>query len=237
MYINNDINYLEFLKDKEVYIFGVGIEGKRVFTAMNNVGIHVSAFVVSKLGDDRSWEKTEIINLELMKKRMNPHSIIVVASSRYSSEIKSLLFENGIYQFVDAEYIDYGGDGDLHYGRSYFEQQIKLHHMFADYKALFFREYIRPDMCVVEFGCSGGALIGRIEARQKIGVEINDIAREYCEEHGLRCVKTLDELPDNYADIVFSADVLEHVTTPFEILETVRQKLRGGWEGHFFSTR
>lgn len=233
MYINNDLNYIDFLSDKEVFIYGAGIDGKRVCTALLNAGIRIMAFVVSEDTEESNWNGIGIISFESFIKKITAKSFVVIASSDYVGEIKNNLLNNGIFAFVDADCIDYGGDGALHYGRSYFEQQIKLNVMFADYKALFFKDYIEEDMSIVEFGCSGGELINKFKARKKLGVEINDVAREYCEEHGLECVKTLEEIPDEAVDLIFSADVLEHVTTPFEVLKTTFSKLRKGGKAIF----
>lgn len=38
MYVNNDIDYLKYLKDKEVVVFGAGEQGKRGFAKLKNGG-------------------------------------------------------------------------------------------------------------------------------------------------------------------------------------------------------
>ena len=35
MYINNDIDYLKYLKNKKLILFGAGVAGKRIFTRLN----------------------------------------------------------------------------------------------------------------------------------------------------------------------------------------------------------
>ncbi len=45
-------------------------------------------------------------------------------------------------------------------------------------KAGLFHPYIKEDMTVIDFGSGGGYLLENITAREKIGIEVNDAARE-----------------------------------------------------------
>ena len=44
MYYNNDIDYLKYLKNKKVIIFGAGKQGERVLSNLCRYGIEVIAF-------------------------------------------------------------------------------------------------------------------------------------------------------------------------------------------------
>lgn len=45
MYINNDINYLKYLKSKKVYIFGAGYRGKNSVYKLRKENIYVQGFI------------------------------------------------------------------------------------------------------------------------------------------------------------------------------------------------
>ena len=67
-----------------------------------------------------------------------------------------------------------------------------------------FKPYIEEGMTVVEFGSGGGYLLERICAKEKIGIEINDKARETAKARGVNTVKNISDIPDAYADIIIS---------------------------------
>lgn len=66
------------------------------------------------------------------------------------------------------------------------------------------------------------------EKVNKIGIEINPIARRYCEEKGICCYDSLDKTRDESIDIIVSSSALEHVYNPYDILSIVLRKLRPG---------
>lgn len=45
MYINREINYIEYLKDKNIVIFGAGFDGAVLYRNLINEGIKVNYFV------------------------------------------------------------------------------------------------------------------------------------------------------------------------------------------------
>ena len=98
----------------------------------------------------------------------------------------------------------------------------------AKIKVNMFQPHIREDMTVVEFGSGGGYLLAQINAKEKIGIEINDTARKAAEEIGIKCVKYISDIPDDYADIIISTSVLEHTENPFSILRELYGKLKEG---------
>lgn len=91
-----------------------------------------------------------------------------------------------------------------------------------------FRPYIRSDMTVVEFGSGGGYLLDNLQAKEKIGIEINDAARAEAKKIGINSVKYISDIPDDYADIIISTSVLEHVENPFGALKELKGKLKDG---------
>ena len=72
-----------------------------------------------------------------------------------------------------------------------------------------------------------------INAKTKYGVEVNDVARTYCIENGLMVYESIENIEDDTVDVVYSTDVLEHCTNPFDILLLVNRKLKSGGKAIF----
>lgn len=89
-------------------------------------------------------------------------------------------------------------------------------------------------MVIVEFGSGGGYLLNNLDAKEKIGIEINDTAREKAKKLGIRSVKYIDDIPDDYVDVIISSSVLEHVESPLTALKQLRNKLKDGGKAIFY---
>lgn len=117
---------------------------------------------------------------------------------------------------------------EAYYGEDYYswQQQKGRFSGLADF--VNFKDYIRDTDRVVDFGCGGGFLLSNLRCKEKIGVEINAVARQHCETLGLRCLTSVDEIPDQWADTIISNHALEHVLDPIGILKVLKSKLRPG---------
>lgn len=227
MYINNDIDYLKYLKSKEVIIWGVGEKGRKGFLHLNGKITNVVAFCDNdKEKQGKKFCGIKVISFEELCK-INSSNLIIVICSSYEREIKQQLLSENIYNFISILQIDFGG-GEEYYDTQYFEWQQKMGQFGGKIKANMFRPHINKDMTVVEFGCGGGYLLNNIEAKEKVGIEINDTARAFAEKLGIKSVKYISQLPDNFADIIISTSVLEHVENPLGILRELYAKLRNG---------
>lgn len=225
MYINNDINYLKYLKSKKVILFGAGKEGQKTFHKLMQGNIEVVAFCDN---DERKQNKVlmnvRIISMEELIEKNN-NDIIIVISSRFEREIRNQLLEYNVHNFISVSQIDFGG-GEAYYDELYFEWQKKMGSFGGKIKAAMFKPYIKPEMTVVEFGGGGGYLLNNIDAKEKIIIEINATARAEAEKTGIRCVKSISEINDNYADVIISTSVLEHVENPYSVLKKLHSKLK-----------
>lgn len=86
---------------------------------------------------------------------------------------------------------------------------------------------------ILDVGCGSGAF-GKI-LKEKTHAEVWGI--EYMEDEARKagaildkvfagpCEKIIDELPDNYFDVIFFNDVLEHLIDPYEVLARIKSKL------------
>lgn len=91
-----------------------------------------------------------------------------------------------------------------------------------------FEDYIKPDDKVIDYGCGGGYLLKQLRCGDRLGIEINETARETATSLGVRVVSTAAEVPDEWADIIISNNALEHTTRPLDELRSLLPKLKRG---------
>jgi SAM-dependent methyltransferase len=113
-------------------------------------------------------------------------------------------------------------------GEDYFAYQKAIAESRGALLALKFERYIKPQDCVLDFGCGGGYLLKALNCTRKIGVEINPAAQSQAVMNGIQCHPVLDNVPDAIADVVISNHALEHVPFPIEALRQIREKLKPG---------
>ena len=89
-----------------------------------------------------------------------------------------------------------------------------------------FFNYIHSTDKVIDFGCGGGYLLKNLKCKEKIGIEINKSAIETAENNGITVCSNIDDIEDNWADIVISNNALEHTSDPLSVLRQLRLKIR-----------
>lgn len=117
-----------------------------------------------------------------------------------------------------------------HYGDFYFSTHQKEVGEFAGVANLYlFRKSIKTSDTVLDFGCGGGFILKNLHCANKIGVEVNPVARNYCNEiNKIKCYASLSDVPDESIDVIISNHCLEHVTSPYEIIIELYKKLKPG---------
>jgi SAM-dependent methyltransferase len=118
----------------------------------------------------------------------------------------------------------YGGER----GAKYLDYQRGYGKLGAELNLFKFEGRVSRDDDVVDFGCGIGALLERLEAASKVGVEVSEPAREEARARGLRVVASTRELEDERADVVISNHALEHTLAPLDELCDLRRVLRPG---------
>lgn len=109
-----------------------------------------------------------------------------------------------------------------HYDAGYFEWQSKIGRFGGWANVTKFSNFIRPDFNVLDFGCGGGYLLANIDCREKIGIEVNPVARAEAQRQGIRAVEFASEVDDAWADLVISNHALEHCSNPLRELQQLR---------------
>lgn len=120
-----------------------------------------------------------------------------------------------------------------HYGREYFDWQKEMGEFGGRENLFKFAGFIKPSDKVLEFGCGGGFLLSNISCAAKMGIEINPHARANAAKLGLTVVENASGVPDGWADVIISDNVLEHTFCPLEELRKLRPKLRDGGRAVF----
>jgi len=125
------------------------------------------------------------------------------------------------------------GEASAHFlderGADYFARYKLSAEQAADLNLGKFEHHVKPGDTVVDFGCGTGALLARLPAARKIGVEVNDLSRKKARSRGLEVLPSAADLPDELADLVISNHALEHTLHPLaELRELIRALKPGG---------
>ena len=115
-----------------------------------------------------------------------------------------------------------------YYGNEYFNNYQREIGEFGGKANIFkFKKYISSNHSVLDFGCGGGFLLNNLDCKDKIGIEINPIAREYCKSNfGIDCFENLDHIQDKSVDVIISNHALEHCENPLSIINNLYTKLK-----------
>ncbi len=115
-----------------------------------------------------------------------------------------------------------------HYDETYYTWQKDMGAFGGWADLIKFERYITPEMNVIDFGCGGGFLLKNIHCKGKIGIEINDVARQSVDNFGIKSCKFVGEAPDDWADCIISNHALEHVPDPLQQLLGLKDKMKQG---------
>jgi len=117
---------------------------------------------------------------------------------------------------------------ESHYEDDYFNNYQKEFGEFGGRANKFmFEKHISPRDTVLDFGCGGGFLLRNLNCNDRIGVEINPVARNYCQNiNGIKCYESLEFVPKESVDVVISSHCLEHTTNPYELVTVLFDKLK-----------
>jgi SAM-dependent methyltransferase len=112
------------------------------------------------------------------------------------------------------------------YDDKYFDWQKRMGEFGGIVNQDKFTPFITNNDAVLEFGSGGGYLLKNINCKEKIGIEINPSARGNAEDLGLQVFGDIADVPDNFADVVISNHVLEHVNNPVKTLQDLYSKIK-----------
>ncbi len=117
---------------------------------------------------------------------------------------------------------------ETYYDAEYFNWQKDIGAFGGMINKLKFNHFIKPEDRVIDFGCGGGFLLANIHCKEKIGIELNDSAREHAARIGTKAVSSANAVEDNWADVIISNNALEHTHEPLKELKALYPKLKRG---------
>ena len=115
-----------------------------------------------------------------------------------------------------------------HYDANYFDWQNDIGKFGGWANQTKFLDFLKPNSTIIDFGCGGGFLLSAIEAKRKIGIEVNEVAATEAAKHGLEVFSSTLDVPDAIADFIISNNALEHTLRPLDELKALLPKLKPG---------
>lgn len=115
-----------------------------------------------------------------------------------------------------------------HYDDKYFDWQAPIGEFGGWANQSKFVKYISSSNSVLDFGCGGGFLLKSIKCSKKVGIEVNPLAAETAKKNGIEVFHSVEEIPDEYVDVIISNNALEHCLQPLEELKSLHKKLKAG---------
>ena len=131
-------------------------------------------------------------------------------------------------------------DGDYYAGRGfdpsvdYFSDYLKDDDAGKTFKpaemAAWLPNFRPPPARLLDYGCGLGDFMrqARLVGYAVEGFEISPVGREFCIRNGFRTYAGASEIPEGQYDIVTAIEVIEHVFSPTDMLNTVYRALRPG---------
>lgn len=94
-----------------------------------------------------------------------------------------------------------------------------------------FERFAGKDMTVIDFGCAGGWMLSHLDCADRIGIDINPVARGYAQQKfGIRTYERFEPIASETADLIISNHALEHTLDPaHHVSEASRVLKRGGY--------
>jgi SAM-dependent methyltransferase len=111
------------------------------------------------------------------------------------------------------------------YNEQYFNYQSAIGRFGGWANLTKFSAFVRPHMKVLDFGCGGGYLLANLNCKEKLGIEVNPVAREAAKNNGIDTVASASKVEDGWADILISNNALEHCPHPLNELRALLPKV------------
>ena len=115
-----------------------------------------------------------------------------------------------------------------HYNKKYFNWQSEVGTFGAIANQIKFKDFIKEEKKILDFGCGGGYMLSAFKNIEKFGVEINSVATEIAKKNGLKIFSNSKKLPSNFFDLIISNNALEHTDNPLVELKELYRSLKIG---------
>lgn len=115
-------------------------------------------------------------------------------------------------------------------GSKYFEWQNQFGERSGKIEARKFAPDMNSNSILLDFGCGSGHLLNSLDAKEKIGLEINPDAVSHAKKLGIKVFSDIAQIQSESVDIVISNHALEHVPSPLESVKELRRVMKTGGE-------
>lgn len=115
-----------------------------------------------------------------------------------------------------------------HYNEKYFAWQQSIGELGGKVETFKFQPFIQTEDNIIDFGCGGAYILENLKANKKIGIEINDVARNNAINRGLNVVNSIEKIENEWADVIISNHALEHTHHPLNFISDLQSKLKKG---------
>lgn len=106
-----------------------------------------------------------------------------------------------------------------HQGEAYLSQRSSsLSDHNQNLRASLFKDLGAADRTILDFGCGTGGVVSRIEAKQRVGIEIGEAAADLARQKGVEVFSDLSQVGDRSVDVAISFHAIEHVERPIDVL-------------------
>lgn len=125
-----------------------------------------------------------------------------------------------------------------HYNKKYFDWQKDIGAFGGWANSFKFKKNISDNDTVIDFGCGGGYLLENLKCSNKIGIEPNPSAaksvKNFKIQHFFSPSEALNELGEEFADLIISNHALEHTLNPLQEIKNLRPLLKVGGVMYFY---
>ena len=126
--------------------------------------------------------------------------------------------------YIDSHYV-----GDKFYKMTH--DQMSNYERECDVKRLFnkYGKFV-INKKMVDFGCGTGNFLKTVYGKCQFacGVELSSGCRNNLKNENIKCVESLNELEDNFFDIIVAFHVFEHLSNPLLTLSEIKSKIISG---------
>lgn len=120
-------------------------------------------------------------------------------------------------------------DSDL-YGEEYFSKRAYDKRRYEAYRIDREKIYLHANHGkILDIGCGTGEfLLGFDDRFEKFGIEPSATGKKISLENGIKVLESLDDLTDDFFDVVVLRGVLQHIYNPIEVLHRAYSCLKKG---------
>ena len=124
-----------------------------------------------------------------------------------------------------------------YYDEKYFSWQKNIGEFGGKANTFKFIKSVGKDFTLIDYGCGGGFLLKNLDAKNKIGIELNINAHKLIKENGAEPFVSAQECQKNlgqrFADLIISNNALEHTLNPYDEIQKLYPLLKQGGKIHF----